>query len=41
LIPLLPAVGQAIDRAIGDRVRGPILLNRNGVWRQGLASEEE
>jgi hypothetical protein len=23
-------VGRAIDRAVGDRVRGPILLNRNG-----------
>jgi integrase len=30
LIPLPPAVGRAIDRAIGDRVRGPILVNRNG-----------
>jgi site-specific recombinase XerD len=30
LIPLPPAVGRAIDRAVGDRVRGPILLNRNG-----------
>jgi integrase len=27
LIPLPPAVGRAIDRAIGIRVRGPILLN--------------
>jgi integrase/recombinase XerD len=31
LIPLPPAVGRAIDRAVGDRVRGPILLNRNGA----------
>ncbi len=30
LIPLPPAVGRAIDRAVGDRGRGPILLNRNG-----------
>jgi integrase/recombinase XerD len=30
LIPLPPAVGRAIDRAVGDRVRGPILLNRKG-----------
>lgn len=30
LVPLPPAVGRAIDRAVGDRVRGPILLNRNG-----------
>jgi integrase/recombinase XerD len=27
LIPLPPAVGRAIDRAIGTRARGPILLN--------------
>lgn len=31
LVPLAPAVGRAIDRAVGDRVRGPILLNRNHV----------
>jgi integrase/recombinase XerD len=31
LIPLPPAVGRAIDRAIGDRVVGPILLNRRGT----------
>jgi integrase/recombinase XerD len=30
LIALPPAVGRAIDRVVGDRVRGPILLNRNG-----------
>ena len=30
LIPLPPAVGRAIDRAIGERLSGPILLNRNG-----------
>jgi integrase/recombinase XerD len=30
LIPLPPAVGRAIDRAVGDRIRGPVLLNRNG-----------
>ena len=27
LVPLPPAVGRAIDRAIGSRLRGPILLN--------------
>jgi integrase/recombinase XerD len=27
LVPLPPAVGRAIDRAIADRVSGPILLN--------------
>ena len=26
-----PRIGRAIDRAIGDRPVGPILLNRNGV----------
>jgi integrase/recombinase XerD len=31
LIPLPPAVGRAIDRAIGDRVSGPILLNSRGT----------
>ena len=30
LVPLPPAVGRAIDRAIGDRTRGPILLNSRG-----------
>jgi integrase/recombinase XerD len=30
LVPLPPAVGRAIDHAVGDRVRGPILLNHNG-----------
>jgi integrase/recombinase XerD len=28
LVPLPPAVGRAIDRAIADRMSGPILLNR-------------
>jgi integrase/recombinase XerD len=28
LVPLPPAVGRAIDRAVGDRDTGPILLNR-------------
>jgi len=28
LVPLPPAVGRAIDRAVGDRTRGPVLLNR-------------
>ena len=31
LVPLPPAVGRAIDRAIGHRVRGPILLNSRGA----------
>ena len=30
LVPLPPAVGRAIDRATGDRIRGPILLNTRG-----------
>jgi integrase len=28
LVPLPPAVGRAIDRAVGERTAGPILLNR-------------
>jgi site-specific recombinase XerD len=31
LIPLPPAVGRAIDQAIGTRTRGPILLNSRGA----------
>ena len=31
LVPLPPAVGRAIDRAIASRVRGPILLNTRGT----------
>ncbi|MFI9388945.1 tyrosine-type recombinase/integrase [Kutzneria sp. NPDC052558] len=31
LVPLPPAVGRAIDRAAGDRDRGPVLLNRRGM----------
>jgi len=31
LVPLPPAVGRAIDRAIGTRVSGPILLNSRGT----------
>jgi integrase/recombinase XerD len=30
LVPLPPAVGRAIDRAIGTRVGGPILINSRG-----------
>ena len=30
LIPLPPTVGRAIDRAIGGRLAGPILLNTHG-----------
>jgi integrase len=29
-VPLPPAVGRAIDRAVGLRDRGPVLLNRRG-----------
>jgi site-specific recombinase XerD len=31
LVPLPPAVARAIDRAVGRREAGPILLNRHGV----------
>ena len=31
LVPLPPAVGRAIDRAIGARTGGPILLNSHGT----------
>jgi integrase/recombinase XerD len=31
LVPLPPAVGWAIDRAVASRVRGPILLNGRGA----------
>jgi integrase/recombinase XerD len=31
LIPLPPAVGRVIDRAIGTRTSGPILLNSRGT----------
>jgi integrase len=31
LVPLPPAVGRALDRAIGDRAHGPILLNTRGA----------
>jgi integrase/recombinase XerD len=31
LVPLPPAVGRAVDRATGDRVGGPILLNSRGA----------
>jgi integrase/recombinase XerD len=31
LVPLPPAVGRAIDRAVSSRVRGPILLNTRGA----------
>ncbi len=31
LVPLPPAVGRAIDRAIDDRQRGPVLRNRSGT----------
>src|SRR5215469_7240820 len=31
LVPLPPAVGRAIDQAIGERAAGPILLNSRGA----------
>ena len=31
LVPLPPAVGRALDQAIGDRTGGPILLNTRGA----------
>jgi integrase/recombinase XerD len=31
LVPLPPAVGRAVDRAVASRVRGPILLNTRGA----------
>jgi integrase/recombinase XerD len=31
LVPLPPAVGRAIERAIEDRMSGPILLNTRGT----------
>ena len=31
LVPLPPAVGRAIERAVGDRAHGPILLNSRGA----------
>ena len=31
LVPLPPAVGRAIDRAVASMVRGPILLNTRGA----------
>jgi site-specific recombinase XerD len=31
LVPLPPAVGRAIDRAAGSRMRGPVLLNNRGT----------
>ena len=30
LVPMPPAVARAVDRAVADRVSGPILLNRRG-----------
>jgi integrase/recombinase XerD len=31
LVPLPPAVGRAIDRAVADRTQGPVLLNTRGT----------
>jgi integrase/recombinase XerD len=39
-IPLPPAVGRAIDRAISDRTGGPILLNSRGT-RMDRRTEDE
>jgi integrase/recombinase XerD len=36
LVPLPPAVGRAIDRAIGSRARGPVLVNTRGAWMTGM-----
>jgi integrase/recombinase XerD len=33
LVPLPPAVGRAIDRAVASRTAGPILLNSRGTRR--------
>ena len=38
LVPLPPAVGRALDRAIGDRNGGPIMLNRRGHEWTGTAT---
>jgi len=38
LIPLSPAVGRAIDRAIADRASGPILINTRGTRMDRLAA---
>src|ERR1022692_4291970 len=38
LVPLPPAVGRAIDRAVGARPAGPILLNSCGARRTGTPS---
>jgi integrase/recombinase XerD len=38
LIPLPPAVGRAMDQAIGDRPNGPILLNSRGSRMDGHAA---
>jgi hypothetical protein len=35
LVPLPPAVGRGIDRAVGPRARGPILLNIRGTGWTG------
>jgi site-specific recombinase XerD len=31
LVPLPPAVGRAVDRAVDGRVSGPVLLNTRGA----------
>jgi len=36
LVPLPPAVGRAIDRAVAARIRGPILLNTRGARMDAL-----
>ena len=41
LIPLPPAVGRAIDRAVGGRSGGPILLNTRGPRMDRHAARQE
>jgi integrase/recombinase XerD len=36
LVPLLPVVGRPIDRAIGARTGGPILLNSHGTRSRSM-----
>jgi integrase/recombinase XerD len=39
LVPLPPAVVRAIDRAVGHRMRGPVLLNSRGAPSRGPAHD--
>jgi integrase/recombinase XerD len=38
LVPLPPAVGRALEQAIGERIRGPILLNTRGARKDRHAA---